>query len=75
MGTSTLTVTFAGGESYRVSSHSHGLTVGQPLDAGGTGLGPTPVDLFVTSPATRIAFYAPVWCSASTRPYMNAPFA
>lgn len=55
---SRLTVTFTGGESYRASSRGHELTVDQPLDAGGNDLGPTPVDLFVASLATCIAFYA-----------------
>lgn len=51
-------VRFTGGESYEVTVRGHRVTVDQPPDSGGQDLAPTPVELFVASLATCVAFYA-----------------
>jgi uncharacterized OsmC-like protein len=43
---------------YAVQVRGHELIVDQPVDAGGTDLGPTPVELFVASLASCVAHYA-----------------
>ncbi|HWW10299.1 MAG TPA: OsmC family protein [Candidatus Acidoferrales bacterium] len=53
-----LTVTGIGGDRHRVSVRGHQLLVDQPVDAGGTDAGPTPVELFVASLASCVAHYA-----------------
>ena len=47
-----------GGDRYAVEVRGHELIVDQPADAGGTDLGPTPVELFVASLASCVAHYA-----------------
>lgn len=47
-----------GGDRYRMVVRGHGVTVDQPVDAGGTDEGPTPTELFVGSLATCAAFFA-----------------
>lgn len=56
--TGKIDVTFSDGESYRIRLRGHELLVDQPTDAGGDDRGPTPVELFVSSLATCIAYYA-----------------
>ncbi|GAA3655121.1 OsmC family protein [Streptomyces chitinivorans] len=51
-------VALSGGDAYRISVRGHEFTVDQPPEAGGEGLGPTPVDLFVASLASCVGFYA-----------------
>jgi uncharacterized OsmC-like protein len=46
------------GDRYRMVVRGHGVTVDQPVDAGGTDEGPTPTELFVGSLATCAAFFA-----------------
>ncbi|WP_257153857.1 OsmC family protein [Streptomyces lunaelactis] len=46
------------GQSYAVFVRDHELTVDQPVDAGGSDEGPTPVELFVSSLASCAAYYA-----------------
>ncbi|MEU6272933.1 OsmC family protein [Streptomyces populi] len=53
-----LDVTHAGGDAYEVDVRGHRLLVDQPVDAGGTDIAPTPVELFAASLATCVAFYA-----------------
>jgi uncharacterized OsmC-like protein len=47
-----------GSDRYAVRVRGHELIVDQPADAGGTDLGPTPVELFVASLASCVAHYA-----------------
>jgi putative redox protein len=47
-----------GGDRYVVHVRGHELIVDQPADAGGTDVGPTPVELFVASLASCVAHYA-----------------
>jgi putative redox protein len=47
-----------GGDRYAVHVRGHELIVDQPVNAGGTDLGPTPVELFVASLASCVAYYA-----------------
>lgn len=51
-------VRFTTGESYEVAVRGHRVTVDQPPGSGGQDLAPTPVELFVASLATCVAFYA-----------------
>lgn len=53
-----LDVTFVAGEAYQVTVRGHELQVDQPTEAGGQDSAPTPTELFVTSLATCVAFYA-----------------
>jgi putative redox protein len=53
-----LTVTSIGGDRHRVLVRGHELVVDQPVEAGGTDAGPTPVELFVGSLASCVAHYA-----------------
>jgi Predicted redox protein, regulator of disulfide bond formation len=53
-----LVVQSLGGDRYAVSVRGHELIVDQPVEAGSTDLGPTPVDLFVASHASCVAHYA-----------------
>ena len=51
-------VTFVAGESYEALVRGHRVAVDQPADSGGNDSAPTPVELFVVSLATCVAFYA-----------------
>lgn len=51
-------VTYGSGEAYGIAVRGHELTVDQPLDAGGDDKAPTPVELFVASLASCVAYYA-----------------
>lgn len=51
-------VTHVAGQSYAVFVRDHELTVDQPVEAGGSDDGPTPVELFVSSLAACVAYYA-----------------
>lgn len=53
-----LVVRSLGGDRYAVQVRGHELIVDQPADAGGTDIGPTPVELFVASLASCVAHYA-----------------
>jgi uncharacterized OsmC-like protein len=54
----TLVVRSLGGDRYGVQVRGHELIVDQPTDAGGTNLGPTPVELLVASLASCVTHYA-----------------
>ncbi|MFF0655793.1 OsmC family protein [Micromonospora tulbaghiae] len=51
-------VWFAAGESYAFTVRGHQMLVDQPPESGGGDAAPTPVELFVASLATCVAFYA-----------------
>lgn len=51
-------VCFAAGESYAFTVRGHQMLVDQPPESGGGDAAPTPVELFVASLATCVAFYA-----------------
>ncbi|MEV6019236.1 MULTISPECIES: OsmC family protein [unclassified Streptomyces] len=53
-----LDITHVDGDVYEVDIRGHRLLVDQPVDAGGTDIAPTPVELFAASLATCVAFYA-----------------
>ncbi|MFY1632420.1 OsmC family protein [Solwaraspora sp. WMMB335] len=55
---SALTVRHVDGESYAVEVRGHRVLVDQPVSGGGTDSAPTPVELFVASLASCVAFYA-----------------
>ncbi|WP_404867401.1 OsmC family protein [Kitasatospora griseola] len=46
------------GDAYQVAVRGHRLVVDQPSDAGGDDTGPTPTELFASSLASCVAFYA-----------------
>ena len=48
----------AGGEAYEITIRDHQVLVDQPREAGGEDAGPTPTELFVTSLAACVAYYA-----------------
>ncbi|HET6357938.1 OsmC family protein [Streptomyces sp.] len=64
-------VTHVSGQSYAVFMRDHELTVDQPVDAGGSDEGPTPVELFVSSIATCVAYYAGRFLERHHLPYEN----
>ncbi|KUF12911.1 osmotically inducible protein OsmC [Streptomyces silvensis] len=51
-------VTHVAEQTYAVFIRDHELTVDQPFSAGGDDDGPTPVELFVSSLASCVAYYA-----------------
>jgi len=51
-------VAFVAGESYEAVVRGHRISVDQPAGSGGNDSAPTPVELFVASLATCVAFYA-----------------
>jgi putative redox protein len=51
-------VAFVAGESYEAVVRGHRIAVDQPAGCGGNDSAPTPVELFVASLATCVAFYA-----------------
>ncbi len=53
-----LEVRHAGGDTYTIEVRGHALIADQPTDSGGTDRGATPVELFVASLASCVAFYA-----------------
>lgn len=53
-----MAVRFTSGESYGVAVRRHRIQVNQPVDTCGQDSAPTPTDLLVASPATRVVFYA-----------------
>jgi len=51
-------VTFIAGESYEAVVRGHRIVVDQPAESGGHDSAPTPVELFVASLASCVAYYA-----------------
>ncbi|WP_078869177.1 OsmC family protein [Streptomyces sp. NRRL B-1347] len=64
-------VTHVSGQAYGVFIRDHELTVDQPFAAGGDDDGPTPVELFVSSLATCVAYYAGRFLQRHHLPYEN----
>ncbi|QDQ09457.1 OsmC family protein [Streptomyces spectabilis] len=64
-------VTHLSGQAYGVFIRDHELTVDQPFAAGGDDDGPTPVELFVSSLATCVAYYAGRYLQRHHLPYEN----
>jgi uncharacterized OsmC-like protein len=56
--TDTISVRHIDGDRFEVAVRQHVLLVDQPLDGGGGDTAPTPTELFVSSLAACIAFYA-----------------
>jgi putative redox protein len=54
----TITVRYERGDRLTVGVRGHELTVDQPLSDGGSDLGPTPTELFVSGLAACVGFYA-----------------
>jgi uncharacterized OsmC-like protein len=57
-----MTISWAGGVALAVEARSHRLTVDQPVEDGGEDLGITPVEMFIASLGTCIAYYAVRFC-------------
>lgn len=55
---STVIVRHLGGDRMSVNVRDHEIVIDQPIEAGGTDTGPTPVELFVASLAACVAHYA-----------------
>ncbi|WP_438295514.1 OsmC family protein [Streptomyces sp. HUAS TT7] len=62
-------VTHVNGQSYAVFVRGHELTVDQPVESGGDDDGPTPVELFVASLASCVAYYAGRFLQRHHLPY------
>ena len=54
----TIQIDHKAGDLFEISVRDHRLHVDQPIEDGGSDLGPTPTELFVTSLATCVAIYA-----------------
>jgi uncharacterized OsmC-like protein len=57
-----LTISWTGGVALAVQVRGHRLTVDQPVEEGGEDRGITPVEMFVASLGTCIAYYAVRFC-------------
>jgi putative redox protein len=53
-----IAVRYAGGDRLRVDVRGHGLFADQPVEDGGEDTAPTPTEMFVSSLAACVAFYA-----------------
>lgn len=53
-----MTVDWRGSDRLSVHIRGHEVLVGEPSEAGGSDLGPTPTELFVASLAACVAYYA-----------------
>jgi len=53
-----IVVLHASGDRFLAEMRDHTVVIDQPRDAGGDDVGPTPTELFVTSLASCVAFYA-----------------
>ncbi|WP_231933519.1 OsmC family protein [Micromonospora coxensis] len=58
VGTRRIDARFLDGEAYEFTARGHRVRVDQPVTDGGDDTAPTPVELFVGSLATCVAFYA-----------------
>ena len=53
-----IAATYAGGDRLRVDVRGHALFADQPVEDGGEDTAPTPTEMFVSSLAACVAFYA-----------------
>lgn len=53
-----ITVTYVGGDRLQVDVRGHRLLTDQPVEDGGEDTAPTPTEMFVTSLAACVTFYA-----------------
>jgi len=54
---SDISVTYEGGDRYRIGNRGHEAMVDQPVEDGGEDSAPTPTELFVAGLASCVAFY------------------
>lgn len=59
----TLTVTFREGARFDIRSRSHVVVTDQPIEDGGQDAGPSPVELFVGSLASCVAYFVGRYCA------------
>jgi uncharacterized OsmC-like protein len=65
----TITVTHLGGDRFRAGVRGHQVVVDQPHRDGGSEAGPSPTELFVTSLATCVGYYAARFLRRNDLPY------
>lgn len=58
----TLTVTFRGGTRFDIASRRHTIVTDQPVEDGGQDAGMSPVELFVGSLASCVAYFVGQYC-------------
>jgi uncharacterized OsmC-like protein len=58
-----LSVTFRGGSRFEISSRAHTVVTDQPVEEGGQDAGMTPVELFVGSLASCVAYFVGRFCA------------
>lgn len=59
----TLTIAYKGGARYDVTSGTHTLVTDQPIEDGGGGAGMSPVELFVGSLGSCVAYFVGRYCA------------
>jgi uncharacterized OsmC-like protein len=64
-----MTVTFRGGARFDIASGSHVVVTDQPVEEGGQGNGMSPVELFVGSLASCVAYFVGRYCGRHGIPY------
>lgn len=65
----TMTVTFRGGAKYEIACRSHTLVTDQPVADGGEDAGMSPVELFVGSLASCVAYFVGRYCARHRIPH------
>jgi uncharacterized OsmC-like protein len=63
-----LTVTYKGGSRYDIASGAHTLVTDQPIEDGGGDAGMSPVELFVGSLASCVAYFVGRYCARHQMP-------
>jgi uncharacterized OsmC-like protein len=58
-----LTVTYRGGTKFHIHSHAHMIVADQPRDDGGTDAGMSPVELFIGSLGSCVAYFVAQYCA------------
>ena len=64
-----LKVEFRGGARFDITSHGHTLVTDQPVEDGGQDAGMSPVELFVGSLASCVAFFVGRYCKRHQIPH------
>lgn len=57
-----LTVTYRGGTKFHIHSNAHMIVADQPRDDGGTDAGMSPVELFIGSLGSCVAYFVAQYC-------------